>query len=628
MSMQFESSSSQSPTLELPVDGWDDNSAFAHLASMLPVEELGVTDDEQSLFMEGHSSELQADLARVMCRSKRGHIIVTGAKGVGKVSLLRAFARRVNQEDFPILKRFRCFLVDVSNVGPEDSRACLETIFAAFGKMDRVILCLNGITELMKRNQGGTNKPLLRTLLGRSEVKVIGTMSEWEYNDHVGNDSQMLDTFTRIDLKEPAGEELTQIVKHAAHRLTEQFPVAVPLEVIERTIVLTSMFLLNESHPAKSIDVLRQICEEVQYETIQNSGVDRCEVSVDDVIDVLCERTGIQRETISGQGRECNFQAALGKAVVGQDAAVKEVATEMQLISAGLTDPSKPASVMMFTGMTGVGKTELAKQISELYSTSRRLQVYSMGNFTEAHSVSGIIGVPPGYVGHEQGGRLINELRADPYCVFLLDEAEKCHPNVWKPFLNLFDEGWIVDQRGVKAYADRAIFILTTNAGDRNISQLMRSGKSPEQIAQTVKQTLSRVRQERSSQPVFPPQFLSRMKRILVFGPLEKSAMIDIAQIAAQQLCRRWETAREKTVILAPELIQMIGQRGCELNEKSNGQEGGRIIHKLMSEHVDHAIFTQSIQQRTAYENCTQVQVSVREESDEAELLQTSVTFH
>ena|GEM_PF-5800591 len=115
-----------------------------------------------------------------------------------------------------------------------------------------------------------------------------------------------------------------------------------------------------------------------------------------------------------------------------------------------------------------------------------------IGGDTISSQVSGIIGVPPGYVGYEQGGRLINELNADPYSVFLLDEAEKAHPNVWKPFLNLFDEGWIVDQRGVKAQADRAIFLLTTNAGDRNIAQMTRNGCAAAEIAEHVKQTLLR----------------------------------------------------------------------------------------------------------------------------------------
>jgi ATP-dependent Clp protease ATP-binding subunit ClpA len=274
-----------------------------------------------------------------------------------------------------------------------------------------------------------------------------------------------------------------------------------------------------------------------------------------------------------------------------------------------------------------VGKTELAKRIAELYSSSKRLQVYTMGNFTEPHSVSGIIGVPPGYVGHEEGGRLINELRADPYSVFLLDEAEKCHPNVWKPFLNLFDEGWIVDQRGVKAYADRAIFILTTNAGDKNISQLTRSGKSAAEILEALKQALARVRVERSSQPVFPPQFLSRMKRIIVFNPLDEAAMVGIARCAARRLAERWKLARDKVVTLAPELLQSIGRMAHEMNTRANGQEGGRIVQKLFSDCVEHTIYRKSLDDRDGYERCREIRVSLGTTSS-PDRIQTEITFH
>jgi ATP-dependent Clp protease ATP-binding subunit ClpC len=149
-----------------------------------------------------------------------------------------------------------------------------------------------------------------------------------------------------------------------------------------------------------------------------------------------------------------------------------------------------------------------------------------------------------------QGGRLINDLLADPYSVFLLDEAEKCHPNVWKPFLNLFDEGWIIDQRGRKAYGDRAIFILTTNAGDRSISQLQKSDKSPAEIADHVRKTLSRIRHERSSQPVFPPQFLSRIRRIITFRPLSQEAMQGIVQILVERMKTRWQKSRAKSVLI------------------------------------------------------------------------------
>ncbi|HWL08685.1 MAG TPA: AAA family ATPase, partial [Planctomicrobium sp.] len=180
---------------------------------------------------------------------------------------------------------------------------------------------------------------------------------------------------------------------------------------------------------------------------------------------------------------------------------------------------------------------------------------------------------------------------ADPYSVFLLDEAEKAHPNVWKPFLNLFDEGWIVDQRGVKATADRAIFILTTNAGDRNIAQLTRSGKSTAEVTEQVKQTLAKVRHERSSQPVFPPAFLARIGRIVVFQPLDEQAMIGIAERVCTRMQRQWEQKRQTPLTFSQDAIESTGRKGHELNQQAHGREGGRIIRKLIAEELERQVF-------------------------------------
>src|SRR4029077_20166302 len=183
-----------------------------------------------------------------------------------------------------------------------------------------------------------------------------------------------------------------------------------------------------------------------------------------------------------GIAERSDYEQGLREVIFGQDHAVRAVATELGLIKAGMTDPNKPASVMLLLGQTGTGKTEMAKALARFYSTSKRLKTYTLGNCVEPHSVSTIIGVPPGYVGTDQGGRLINELNADPYCVFLLDEADKAHPDVLQPFLNLFDEGWVCDQRGVKGYADKSIFILTTNVGQRMIADMVQQGKDMSEI--------------------------------------------------------------------------------------------------------------------------------------------------
>jgi ATP-dependent Clp protease ATP-binding subunit ClpA len=263
----------------------------------------------------------------------------------------------------------------------------------------------------------------------------------------------------------------------------------------------------------------------------------------------------------------------------------------------------------LLAGMTGVGKTELAKRLAELYSTSRRLQTYPMGNFTEPHSVSGIIGVPPGYVGHEQGGRLVNDLNSDPYSVFLLDEGEKAHPNIWVPFLNLFDEGWLIDQRGRKAYADRAIFILTTNAGADAISQMTKSGHSSLEIEDRVRQMLSKIRHERSSQAVFTPQFLARIKKVLVFRPLDADAMLGICRKLVGVLQGAWLKRRDKHLQISEDAIRAIAAHGHALNEKSGGREGGRIIRKLLSESVESRIQMLALQQADDYGQCHSIRI-------------------
>lgn len=334
--------------------------------------------------------------------------------------------------------------------------------------------------------------------MARPGLSLFATIEVADFNEQIANDATMLDTFERVVAPQFPDEELVWLIKGYCEFLSESRRVQFSESLIRPTLTMTSTFLLSEGEPTRSLRVLELAADRAHF---ASPDKDMHVLSLADVAAVVARRSGISTETILGQSRRRDFSTALESAVVGQPEAVREAAIELELIAAGLNEPNKPATVLMFAGMTGVGKTELARQIDRLYSPSGRLKVYPMGNFTEPDSVSGLIGVPPGYVGHEDGGRLVNDLLADPYSVFLLDEAEKCHPNVWKPFLNLFDEGWIIDQRGRKAFGDRAIFILTTNAGDRSIAQLQKSDKTATEIADHVRKTLSRVRHERSSQP-------------------------------------------------------------------------------------------------------------------------------
>lgn len=580
------------------------------MSAMLPMENLTEAarlGELQSIVEFSPPAQLDETI-RALYRKTRRHVLVTGAKGVGKTTFVRELARVAATGSIPFLRGKRFVWIDCQFVAREDSRACLESLLQMTGGQRDLVLCLDDLAALVQRPGGDDNKMLLKAALARTDVQIVATLSKWEFNDLIGSDAELLEYFTRIELEEPHGEMLPPIVRQIARQLEDEFRLRIPEATVQRALTLCAGYILNEHFPLKAARLLRHVCEDLDFDRTQH-GLELSEVPPEKLVQVVSATTGVPETTLLGEADQPDFEAALSCDIFGQPEAVATVAAELRLIRAGLVDPDKPASVLMFAGMTGVGKTELAKRLAELYSTSRRLQTYPMGNFTEPHSVSGIIGVPPGYVGHDQGGRLVNDLNSDPYSVFLLDEGEKAHPNIWVPFLNLFDEGWLIDQRGRKAYADRAIFVLTTNAGADAISQMTASGHSPEEIENRVRQILSKVRHERSSQPVFTPQFLARIRKVIVFRPLDLPAMLGICRKLAGNLQTAWKRRRDKSLQIAEDVLVGIAGRGHDLNAKSGGREEGRIIRKLLSE-METRVQTIAAENAALYKRCHTIRVA------------------
>lgn len=600
-----------------PRDGAQDlQSPPLPFIASLPIEDLTAMamSDRRAPIVDSPFVTQIEDACRALYRKTRRHVLITGAKGVGKTTFIRELARVATTGETPFLQNKRFVCIDCHNVSREDSRACLESLLHMTARQRDLVLCLDGLASLLRRIGGEDNKSLLKSALAQPGRQVIAVLSKWEFNDLIGNDADMLELFTRIELEEPHGETLVEIVRQIAIQLEMEFNLSIPETTVQRTLTLCSSYILNEHFPLKAARILRQVCEDLDFERTQRSATDVHEVTPQGLVQVVAATTGIPETTLWGEADQPDFEAALSTAVLGQSDAVAAVAAELRLIKAGLVNPDKPATVLLFAGMTGVGKTELAKRLAELYSTSKRLQTYPMGNFTEPHSVSGIIGVPPGYVGHDQGGRLVNDLNSDPYSVFLLDEGDKAHPNIWTPFLNLFDEGWIIDQRGTKAYADRSIFVLTTNAGADTIAQMSASGHSLDEIEDRVRQMLGRIRHERSSQPVFTPQFLARVKKVIVFRPLDGESMLGICRKLAGTLQLAWRHRRDKTLHIAANVLKGIADRGYALNTQSGGREGGRIIRKLLSDLVESRIQCVAIENPSFYKRCRTIRVELPNE--------------
>lgn len=528
-------------------------------------------------------------VCRALHRNSPKHILLLRERGVGEQSVLLELARRALCGNPPFLRARRLVYADFRHVPIEQTRNALAEMFAATSGEQNLILCVDGFAALLRDHAYGELRSLTLAALSRSISRFVGILSPREYEELLADDAESHELFSLLHLHEPQGAVAVALVKQVARGMERQYQVGIDDQAVRRSVALTDSYILHERLPYKAIKVLRSICDDADYDRSQ-CGASVEAIGETQVLQKVAQITGVPANTLAGIGEGTDYQASLSDVIAGQDHAVREIASELGLIKAGLLDPGKPASVMMFIGQTGTGKTEMAKALARLYSPSQRLKTFTLGNFSEPHSVSGIIGVPPGYVGHAQGGRLINDLNADPYSVFLLDEADKAHPDVMQPFLNLFDEGWIFDQRGVKAYADRAIFILTTNVGQRQIADLCKKGKSIEEITWTMKESLSRIRHSKSNRPVFTPEFLARIKRFIVFRSLDADAMAGISRRRVNDLINDWSLKRQKTLSIAAALVDLISQKAYATDNKSQGKEGGRVVRKLLADLIESRI--------------------------------------
>lgn len=548
------------------------------------------------------------ELARALHRRQHPHALLVGERGVGKVVVLAEWARRATGPRGGFLATKRFLRVDARYAPPDEARARLAAVLAHTAPHPDLVTCLDGLHPLLIPWGGGTNKPVLLAALAHTRGHLVGLLTPREYDDLAADDPEFAEFFTRVDAPEPDPETALRLMHYFARGLADRYQVPIDPEAVRQAVSLTADYILNDQLPAKALKVLTRACEAADYERRQ-LGAARERVTADAVVRVVADQSGVPEDTLRGVADRTDYARALGEVVFGQDHAVREVATELGLIKAGMTDPTKPASVLLFLGQTGTGKTELAKALARFYSTSRRLRTYTLGNCVEPHSVATIIGVPPGYVGSDRGGRLVTELNADPYGVFLLDEADKAHPDVLQPFLNLFDEGWVTDQRGAKGYATRSIFVLTTNVGQRMIADMHREGKSVAEIAARMKEALAQIRHGKSDRPVFTPEFLARIKRVIVFRPLDRAAVEAITRKQLADLRRTWAEGRRKRLEIPDGLTEYLGGAGHRLDEKSGGKEGGRVVRKLIAEWIEAPLQRAMAADPGGYHRCQAVAV-------------------
>lgn len=520
-------------------------------------------------------------MARVLIQRESRNPLLTGEAGVGKTALVEGFAYRLTHgpEVVPELRGKRIVELPINSIiagtmyrGQLEQR--IEQLLAEVKGSPNVILFIDEIHTILG---GGTGDNLssianaLKPALARGDFPCIGATTIAEYHRHIESDTALARRFEAILVEEPSIETSIEILKGLKAGLEADYNVGITDGAVEAAVRLSARFLPNECLPAKAVKLLNQACATVKIPSITDGRMPDeepifTEVDEDLIRHRLAEKTGIplSRLTTDEVARLKGMEDWLRQRIIGQDEAVKLVSQAVKRARAGLAGPSEAVGGALVSGATGVGKTELARDLAEfLFDSPEALFRLDMSEFQEKHQVSRLVGAPPGYVGFEDEGQLTGKLRLRPYCVVLLDELEKAHSDVHHLFLQLFDEGRLTDARGRTASGRDALFIMTSNVGSEVYSQEPLGFGNPEQLEPTWLQEKRRT-VEKAMHERFKPEFLNRIDQIVHFNPLSPDDVAKIFDIQLREVQGRLAAQRGINLTVTPEAARFVCQHGYD----------------------------------------------------------------
>jgi ATP-dependent Clp protease ATP-binding subunit ClpA len=548
-----------------------------------------------------HRQALEEEIIGALLRKDCHTVLLLGESGCGRTSLMTRVAQTLREKAYASLRFTPVFYMDLSMLGDGEYETSVQQLFTFMEENPGRIYVADGFCRYFLGHIRSVGNRLAASAY---KFVMIATPEEYENlqtpketNDLQAITKLLQENVTLVQIEEPARDETIAMIDMALPEVESTYGLQAEPGISTALYRMCSDYMISQRFPCKAIRLLNQAASDIAAQA-ELRGVRDARLTKESIARRLSSLTELPADTILGQGDEKDFSGILGNAVLGQGAAVARVADRLDLLQKGLTEKNKPAAIFLFVGLSGTGKTELAKQIAQVYSRSRKLITFEMTTFPEAHSVSGLIGSPPGYVGYEEGGRLINALNRDPYSVVLLDEIEKAHPTVWDLFLSLFDDGMITDRRGVSAYGYKAFFIMTSNIAQLKIVDMLSNGTSPESVEEAVIREISEYRFQpekgAASQLCFRPEFLGRILSgggIVVFNALSRDAMIGIAEQRAHILCQRHAATFESSrLIIDEDVTNFVGTVAYQQSEESIRRRsfymGGRLLAGLMDRYV------------------------------------------
>ena len=592
---------------------------------------------------------------QILSRRNKNNPCLIGEPGVGKTAIAEGLAEKIVECDVPeTLRNKRVVSIDISSMvaGAKyrgDFEERIKKSLEEVRKAGDVILFIDEIHTIVGAGsaEGAVDAAnILKPLLARGEIQVVGATTTNEYRKYIEKDAALERRFSPVMVNEPTEEDTIKILQGLRDKYEAHHNVKITDEAIKSAVDLSTRYVNDRYLPDKAIDLIDEAASKVKMQTYtkpdsmrnledeikkvskekeeaiatqnfekaaklrdteknKRKKLDELQtkwkedntkkvmvLTKEDIAHVIASWTGIPVSKISETENEKlkQLEANLHKRVVGQDEAVTAVAKAIRRGRVGLKDPNRPTGSFLFLGPTGVGKTELAKSLSEaMFGNEDNMIRVDMSEFMESHSVAKLIGSPPGYVGYDEGGQLTEKVRRKPYSVILLDEVEKAHPDVMNMLLQILEDGRLTDSQGRTVNFKNTIIIMTSNVGAKLITDKNKLGFSGENETENKKQEYEDIKKEVMGElkKQFRPELINRIDDIIVFHKLEDEDIKKIIEIMISQVIKRLE-AQDINIEIDNSVKELIAKKGVDNNYGARPLR--RAIQSMLEDKIAEAI--------------------------------------
>ena len=529
-------------------------------------------------------------MVEILCRRQKNNPCLVGEPGVGKTALAEGLAQRIADKQVPrMLQGRRLLALDMASLvaGTKyrgDFEERLKGLIEELVRDGSAILFVDEFHTIVGAGaaEGAIDAAnILKPVLARGELQLIGATTNQEFRTQIQKDAALERRFGKVQIEEPTPEQAVEILKGLAPRYERYHRVSLPEETLREAVELSVRYLPGKCLPDKAIDLVDEASAAARIRA-EREGVREPTLTTEEIARVVAQASGVPAERVSEKERErlALLEDRLNAEIVGQRRAVAAVAGAIRRSRTGLGEPGRPIGAMLFLGPTGVGKTALAKALAaSWFGSEKALLKFDMSEYQEQHAVARLLGAPPGYLGHDEGGQLTEAVRRRPYSVVLFDEIEKAHPDIQNVLLQILEDGQLTDAMGRKADFRNSIVLLTSNLGARYLAgQSAPLGFGMGEEAAFEKQSEQAVAEAKKW---FRPELVGRLDEIIVFRPLSTE---NLSFIAEKLLCQLEARAAKNGYTLTH-----TSRVGPALAAKANSPYGARELRRQVDRAVEQA---------------------------------------